>query len=219
VVDSPQTQIIGGSPRRPALLRLDGTQEEFPFYFAFERGERVLDVGCGPGFHLRQLLAQGCDAIGVEVDKGLVNELQEAGLPVVQGIAEQLPFPSESIDGVISSVAIPYTDERRAIGEWARVLKPGGRVRASYHGIGFALDYMFYRGCFLRRLYGTRTLVNTWYYGILGRRMPIMGDSLCQSSRRLQKYYRPLGFKVLAEYFHPGPAGFPLFLYHDLRKG
>jgi len=218
VTSVPPQQLIAGSPRRPAFLRADGSQEEFPFYFPFARGERVLDVGCGAGFHLRHLLDQGCDAVGIDVTPDIVQQLQDEGLPVLMGVAEHLPFPPESFDGLICCVVVPYTDERKAIGEWTRVLKPGGRVRASFHGLGFALDHVFHKD-WVARLYGGRQLANTWCYQLLGHRLPgFLGDALCQTSSRLKRYYHQVGLELEAEYIHPGPAGFPRFVYHDLRK-
>jgi len=216
-----RSQLVAGSPRRPALIRPDGSEEEIPFYAEFERGTRVLDVGCGPGFHLRQLRARGCDAVGLELSSGVVRQLRDEGLVAVVGAAERLPFPAESFDGLICCVVIPYTDERQAIAEWARVLKAGGRVRASYHGLGCALEDMFQPGHhWKKRFYGSRQLANTCYYQLLGRRLPgLLGDALCQTPSRLRKYYRHSGLELVAEYLHPGMADFPRFVYHDLRKG
>jgi hypothetical protein len=62
-------------------------------------------------------------------------------------------------------------------------------------------------------------LTNTGYDRLTGRRLPgRWGDTLCQSSRRLQHYYRDAGLQIEAEYVHPGPAGLPRLIYQRLRK-
>jgi ubiquinone/menaquinone biosynthesis C-methylase UbiE len=102
--------------------------EEFSFT-DFPPGARVLDVGCGEGDQLRLLRATGCEAVGVEIAASTVSRLVAAGLDVRLGRAEQLPVEDRSFDGVVCKVVLPYTDERCAIAEWSRVLRPGGRVR------------------------------------------------------------------------------------------
>ncbi len=76
------------------------------------------------------------------------------GHPVIMARAENLPFRSNSCQGVLSKVVIPYTDERLAIEEIGRVLAPGGVAVLYFHGIGYSLRYLLkpdiWKGC----LYG-----------------------------------------------------------------
>jgi SAM-dependent methyltransferase len=179
----------------------------------------VLDVGCGTGELMGALSGNGHPVLGVEIDPALVAHCRNAGLEVIEGQAEHLPFPDASVDAIVCSVVLPYTDERLAVAEWARVLKPGGVVNVTCHGIGYGLNYLI-RGHGLRkRIYGLRMLVNSAAYASLQRRLPgFMGDTLCQTSRRLRRYYSAHGLELLQEEVFGKTLGMPQFLCHRLRR-
>jgi SAM-dependent methyltransferase len=182
-------------------------------------GSKVLDVGCGDGALMRDLAGAGCDVSGVEINPSLVAAATSAGLRVALGRAEELPVPDASFDVILCSVVLPYTDERLAVAEWARVLRPGGVVNASCHGLGYGLTYMF-RGCSLKqRYYGFRMLANTAFYQLARRRLPgSLGDTLCQTGPRLRAYYAATGLVLEREQVVDSQLGLPRFLCHRLRK-
>ena len=190
---------------------------EFSFV-EFPPGSRVVDVGCGDGAQLEDLRRVGLDPVGVERSRSLVDEVVARGLPVLLGVAERLPIRSRSADGVVCKVVVPYTDERRAIAEWARVLRPGGRVLAAYHGAGYYLRYLTTGPGLALRAYGARSLVNTWWYALTDRRLPgFVGDTLYQSTKRLAGYYDEFGLELEREVPAPTYRGKPVFIYHQLR--
>jgi SAM-dependent methyltransferase len=185
----------------------------------FAPGTRVLDVGCGGGEQLEALRRAGLDAVGVEPSQVLVDQVAARGLTVFRGAAERLPIESQSVDGVVCKVVVPYTDERRAVAEWARVLRPGGRVLAAYHGAGYYLRYLTTGPGLAPRVYGARSLVNTWWYAATDRRLPgFLGDTLYQSARRLATYYEEFGFELERDVPAPTYRGKPVFIYHRLRR-
>jgi SAM-dependent methyltransferase len=184
----------------------------------FPSGARVLDIGFGDGEQLAAARTQGCRTVGVEYDPALALRARALGLAVARASADDLPFRGETFDGVICKVVIPYTDEARAIGEIARVLRPGGIARLSFHGLGYKLRYLLAGGTWKRRVYGARVIANTAVYAATGRRLPgFWGDTLYQSERRLRRYYARTGLEVVAT---PAPRylGAPVFIYHTLRK-
>jgi ubiquinone/menaquinone biosynthesis C-methylase UbiE len=88
-----------------------------------KRDSLVLDVGCGPGF-----TDWGAMCIGIDPSRGL---LKQASFPVVQGVAEYLPFFDSSFDFVLSVTALQnFSDPRKGLGEIARVSK--GPVAISF---------------------------------------------------------------------------------------
>jgi SAM-dependent methyltransferase len=185
----------------------------------FAPGSRVLDVGCGSGEQLEDLRRAGLDPVGVEPSQDRVDEVAARGLVVHRGAAERLPIESQSVDGVVCKVVVPYTNERRAIAEWARVLRPGGRVLAVYHGAGYYLRYLTTGPGLAFRVYGARSLVNTWWYALTDRRLPgFVGDTLYQSAKRLADYYDEFGFELEREVPAPTYGGKPVFIYHRLRR-
>lgn len=104
-------------------------------------GERVLDVGCGPGTLLVSLAEAGADATGIDLVPGHVARAQASlaalDLPgrVEVADAEELPFPDQSFDRVVSNNALQFTPNLdSALREIYRVLRPGGSVRlVLYH--------------------------------------------------------------------------------------
>jgi SAM-dependent methyltransferase len=108
-----------------------------------ERGERILDLGCGAGRHAFECLRRGAGVVALDADfvelKGvaaLMAAMAEAGevAPAaaamqVNGDALRLPFPDGSFDRVIASEVLEHIpDDASAMSELARVLRPGGRM-------------------------------------------------------------------------------------------
>jgi ubiquinone/menaquinone biosynthesis C-methylase UbiE len=185
----------------------------------FEPGAFVVDVGCGGGRYLEELAKRGHGCMGVEPDPTVLMELRARTLNAVQGIAENLPLAAASTDAVLCSVALPYTDERRAVAEWGRVLRPGGEVRATFHGAGYSVWQIVEGVSFKMRVYGVRTLINTLYYRLTGRRLPgWVGDTLYQSADRLRMYYDSAGLSVVEEVRGPVFMGMQVFFAHRLRR-
>jgi len=101
-------------------------------------GKTLLDVGCGP--YPLSIAFEDCRIVGLDP---LVRHYEEAGFPLseftdrvtfVCGFAEDMPFPSESFDAVISVNAIDHVDDfARAASEISRVLKKDGVLRMQVH--------------------------------------------------------------------------------------
>lgn len=94
----------------------------------------VLEIGSGAGANLHYFPSPGIRWIGVDpnpfMEPHLVKEAQRLGLPIElrDGIAETLPAADESVDFVISTLVLcSVVNQKRALEEVARVLKPGGK--------------------------------------------------------------------------------------------
>jgi len=91
---------------------------------------RVLDLGCGDGQIARALASTGVSVVGVDPTTNQIDVAAErAGGPVfAQAGAAVLPFSDGAFDGVIACLVFEHIDDvDAAIGEVARVLRPGGR--------------------------------------------------------------------------------------------
>lgn len=94
-------------------------------------GERVLEVGCGRGHLTGRLAEAGIDVVGIDANPRAA-ELAESDR-VVTMLGEDLAFPDDSFDAVVSVHAIEHIpDLEGAFAEMARVLRPGGRVLFIY---------------------------------------------------------------------------------------
>ena len=91
----------------------------------------ILDCGCGTGFNLRLLRTYG-RAAGIDITwTGLAFARARGDRAVAQASAALLPFGGESFD-VVTSFDVIYgledKDERAALREMFRVLRPGGHL-------------------------------------------------------------------------------------------
>jgi SAM-dependent methyltransferase len=91
----------------------------------------ALDVGCGEGRFSRILRAEGWSVTGIDPTADLLETARQRD-PLGDyraGRAEVLDFPDATFDLVASYLSlIDIPDAGAAIGEMARVLKPGGRL-------------------------------------------------------------------------------------------
>ncbi len=108
--------------------------------------ERVLDVGCGAGQELFPFLektAARCFGVDVAPEIGLVTREVYRSNPhserafFVRSQGEKLPFANESFDVILCRVALPYMNNRQAISEVARILKPNGVFLLKIHAPAF----------------------------------------------------------------------------------
>ena len=97
------------------------------------KGATVVDVGCGDGWLVRAMTRMGAHVTGVEVSPKHLAHAQQIP-PVgdehyIQGIAEDLPILTRSVDIVVFFNSLHHVDEPglfKALRESARVLKSGG---------------------------------------------------------------------------------------------
>jgi ubiquinone/menaquinone biosynthesis C-methylase UbiE len=97
---------------------------------------RVLDVGCGTGYVLRQLadrLSEAAEFLGVDAAPNMIEVARSASaddrLTFVLGTAERLPADDGAYDLVVSTTSFDHwIDQAAGIRECARVLAPGGTL-------------------------------------------------------------------------------------------
>ncbi len=97
---------------------------------------RVLDVGSGTGYLLRQLAARAPDAVelvGVDAAAPMVRVAQQVTAdPRIRfqpGTAERLPGPDGAFDLVVSTTSFDHwANQEAGLRECARVTAPGGRL-------------------------------------------------------------------------------------------
>eukprot|EP01104_Vermistella_antarctica_P006700 TRINITY_DN173_c0_g1_i1.p2 TRINITY_DN173_c0_g1~~TRINITY_DN173_c0_g1_i1.p2 ORF type:complete len:226 (+),score=44.29 TRINITY_DN173_c0_g1_i1:3-680(+) len=100
------------------------------------RNLEILDMACGPGKLVAMLAAQQqcCRITGMDIDPSMVQRARETtqaanNVTIVEGDATRCPFANDVYDVVIESLMFHHLSDpqkRDAIGEAARVVKPGG---------------------------------------------------------------------------------------------
>lgn len=97
-------------------------------HFKLKPGDRILDIGCAKGFLVKDLLALGIDAFGIDISYyALMHCVPEVVGRLQLGSADHLPFPDNSFAAVISINTIhnlPYKHCVTAVYEMQR-LSPG----------------------------------------------------------------------------------------------
>jgi len=114
-------------------------QDRFLKWLELSPRKTLLDVACGVGGPaLRIAATTGCSVVGIDVHEQAVTTA--SSLAAERGLNERadfrstdatgpLPFPDASFDAITCIDAINHLPDRpRVIAEWARVLKPGGRL-------------------------------------------------------------------------------------------
>jgi ubiquinone/menaquinone biosynthesis C-methylase UbiE len=90
---------------------------------------RLLDVGCGGGAHAVVFAEHGWTVTGVDVSPAQLDLARGRGVEVVEADAAALPFEDGSFDATVSMFTHTDVDGfAAAIGETARVLRPGGHL-------------------------------------------------------------------------------------------
>jgi arsenite methyltransferase len=119
---------IGDVTRRRGLVRS---------CLAAAPGERILDVGCGPGFlsaELRQEVGPAGSVVGVDASPAMLALAARrcdglGNVTLHQGVATSLPVADASFDGAVCVQVLEYVDDTQAaLRELYRALAPGGRV-------------------------------------------------------------------------------------------
>ena len=100
----------------------------------FAPGERVLEIGHGPGHLLAAMTAGGRQPVGLDLSPQMgrlaARRLVGLGLParLARGRGQALPFAASTFDAVIAAFPAPYILERASLAAIWRVLRPGGRL-------------------------------------------------------------------------------------------
>jgi len=133
-------------------------------WLAPQRGERILDVGCGDGVLTAEIRDAGADVVGVDSSEDFVTASKARGLDARLMDGEALTFGPD-FDAVFSNAALHWMPRADAVVSGiARALKPGGRFVAEFGGHGnVAAICTAMRAIGLRRG-GDLALANPWYF-------------------------------------------------------
>jgi SAM-dependent methyltransferase len=178
---------------RPATLELIGAVN----------GKRVLDVGCGPGFYLAELVdrgatVSGCDASArmVELARARVGDAADVRIHPLEE-----PFgwvDDSSIDVVLAALVYHYINDRPAfLAEIRRMLTPDGVLVVSTHHP--AADWHRLGGSY----FSVEAVTETWRKGwaITAWRMPLtqLTAEFVEAGFAIERLVEPLPQPEMAE--------------------
>jgi ubiquinone/menaquinone biosynthesis C-methylase UbiE len=109
-----------------ALVKLSGAQ----------KGQRALDVACGPGFLTMAFAEQGIETIGIDATPAFLDlaraEAARRALTAIEfrlGDAQNLPFDAATFDVASCRAAFHhFPSPQQVLAEMTRVLRPAGRL-------------------------------------------------------------------------------------------
>lgn len=102
------------------------------FVKLLDKGERVLDAGCGPGRDSNLLKEKGLKVTGIDLSHELIERAKALfkEIKFIEGSFLSLPFPNRSFKGIWAHASLVHLetieDTQQAINEFARVLSPSG---------------------------------------------------------------------------------------------
>jgi SAM-dependent methyltransferase len=150
---NPLARFLGPAYLRNAFTK--GTEQEVDFLvdaLGLAAGDRVLDVGCGPGRHSLALARRGFDVTGVDLSDDFIALAREAAASERLSVrfevvdVRDLAFEAE-FDAAVCLCQGGFgllggRDEPAAFGRIAAALRPGGRLALTAFSAAFALRFL-----------------------------------------------------------------------------
>ncbi len=124
------------------------------------RQGQILVDGCGVGAYLGKLAAHDNCTIGLDIEFPRTRDAKVVAERVVCAAGEYLPFTSNHFDLLLNHEVLEHVqDDRMAIAEMIRVLKPGGRLTlfCPNRGYPFETHGIYWRG---KYHFGNKLFVN-----------------------------------------------------------
>jgi SAM-dependent methyltransferase len=94
------------------------------------KGKKILDLGCGPGFHLSKIIKLKAKVKGIDISEELVKIAKKQNPPIeikLGDITKKLPYKDLEFDAVISSLVLGHIANWNCVlNEVKRILKKDG---------------------------------------------------------------------------------------------
>jgi len=185
-------------------------------------GMRVLDVAIGTGLVAREAATLTGDAslvVGLDPSVGMLAEGRRSlGVGGILGMGERLPCRDGSFDFLTMGYGLRHlADLNAAFAEFARVLKPGGRLclldlTRPRSRIGYALLRAYLRGLVplmvrLRTRNAEAAVVVRYFWDTINACVPPARILLALDGAGFSEVYRTLAIGLFSEYTARKPGG------------
>jgi SAM-dependent methyltransferase len=140
-----------GQQRRLAMI-VQSAEERLKGY--------ILENGCGVGMYVEHISPFGGKVIGLEYDFERAAEARTNSPHIINAAGEALPLPSSTFDLILSHEVLEHVqDDRAAVCEMIRALKPDGRliVFVPNRGYPFETHGVYWKG---KYYFGNKLFVN-----------------------------------------------------------
>jgi SAM-dependent methyltransferase len=161
--DSPNPSAKAAQCGEPSYVWRAGQQRRLEM-IKKAAGERlkgqILENGCGVGMYVEKLASLGGSVFGLEFDFERTLEAGRRNPHILNAAGESLPYPASVFDLILSHEVLEHVqDDRAAVREMIRVLKPGGRVVVfcPNRGYPFETHGIFWNG---KYYFGNKFFVN-----------------------------------------------------------
>ena len=129
-----------------------------------QRGERILDLGCGDGRVTMRLIAAGAKVIGIDPAADMIAAARRLGIDARVQSVYDLAFDRE-FDAVFTNSVLHWVLEpHRAVSRVFAALKPGGRFVGEFGGFGCCAGTVVAAAAVLQGRGIDIASVNPWYY-------------------------------------------------------
>ncbi len=121
---------------------------------------RVVDNGCGVGMYVQHLEPLAGMVVGLEYDIDRARQARQNSSHILCAAGENIPLPNNSVDLILSHEVLEHVrDDRQAVEEMTRILRPGGRmvIFVPNRGYPFETHGIYWRG---KYHFGNIPLVN-----------------------------------------------------------
>jgi SAM-dependent methyltransferase len=154
----------------------------------------ILEDGCGVGMYVEHLAPYGGKIYGLEYDFERAAEAGQRSPRILNAAGEHLPYADSTFDLILSHEVLEHVaDDRLAVCEMARVMKPGGRAIIFVPNLGYPFEThgIYWQG---KYSFGNKPFVNylprTW-------RNKLASHVRIYSERDLEKLFAGLPVRVI----------------------